>query len=776
MHIELDDYRDALLRAAPALAETLDASFHEAARNMSAAGLKDWLDGARALIGLGKSPALLETYLDQMPLVARECGEEVIRDAVHAVMKLSSLVSGEVLTLVFATLPTAARRLGDAELLRAYLQLLHRLTARAPRGLRPMLAVLDELLGKLTLSGLRRWVDFGAEAYRRDLPRQAAYFGLQTEDSRAVLQRERRGTLFVDSQRRLVFYLRAFWGRDFFLRPAAADHSGWRPFIEARALHLPDAADELAGCSGIDLYRAMAAHMAAHLVYTSAPQSAEALAPAQRFFVGLVEDARVEWCAASRFPGMRRLWRRFVEQPVGAPPEHPTVELLEHAALALLDPGARSGDAGVDAIVERFHAAVPARAGDGGLSFDLGLELHALLAQRKAVPALRVLESLRIPYRDDNRFVWSADPVDWQPADTWLGARERQVRKRVGLMEFVNEVEVETAGDDAQEIWVLGSELFPYEDAGISFNQREGREPVSDPFHYPEWDHQVQLHRPDWVTVHERRAPRGDPALIDRVLADHRGVAQRIRQIIDRLRPQGVSRQRKLEDGDELDLNAAVDAVVAVRLGLAPDPRITMRHVVDRRDLAALILLDLSESTKETLRGSDKTVLELTREACTLLATAIDGIGDPFAIHGFASDGRHDVRYLRIKDFEQRFDAEVRSRLAGMAGGFSTRMGAAMRHAGRHLLARPERHRLLLIVTDGEPADIDERDPQHLRLDAKKAAEELRARGVLSYCLTLDPQADRYVERIFGARHYTIVDHVQRLPEKLPTLFASLTR
>ena len=169
-------------------------------------------------------------------------------------------------------------------------------------------------------------------------------------------------------------------------------------------------------------------------------------------------------------------------------------------------------------------------------------------------------------------------------------------------------------------------------------------------------------------------------------------------------------------------------------------------------------------------------MLALTREACTLLATAIDGIGDPFAIHGFASDGRHDVRYVRIKDFEQRLDAEVRSRLAGMAGGYSTRMGAAMRHAGRLLLARPERHRLLLIVTDGEPADIDERDPQYLRLDAKKAAEELRARGVLSYCLTLDPQADRYVERIFGARHYTIVDHVQRLPEKLPTLFASLTR
>ena len=81
----------------------------------------------------------------------------------------------------------------------------------------------------------------------------------------------------------------------------------------------------------------------------------------------------------------------------------------------------------------------------------------------------------------------------------------------------------------------------------------------------------------------------------------------------------------------------------------------------------------------------------------------------------------------------------------------------------------------MLIITDGEPADIDERDPQHLRHDTKKAVEELYSKGVMSYCLTLDPYADSYVKRIFGVNNYTIVDHVDRLPEQLPTLFASLT-
>jgi len=99
-----------------------------------------------------------------------------------------------------------------------------------------------------------------------------------------------------------------------------------------------------------------------------------------------------------------------------------------------------------------------------------------------------------------------------------------------------------------------------------------------------------------------------------------------------------------------------------------------------------------------------------------------------------------------------------------------------MRHAAHHLLQQPERRKLLLLITDGEPADIDERDPQHLRHDTRKAVEELHTRGILTYCLTLDPNADAYVKRIFGANHYTIIDHVEKLPEKLPVLFASLTK
>ena len=783
MSIKLEDYEE-FLHDVPAIRDVLEGTFHEAAHIMSPTGLESYLEGAKALLKLGRGEDLVITYIQEMPLVAKECGEDIIPDCLTAAMKLSSMTSGEVISLLFSSLPSAARHLGDAQLLRGYLTFIHQFASTAARGLRPMLNHIDELLDKLTLSGLRRWANFGAQAYRRDYDNLTAYFNLESADSKAMLQKERRGVLFIKVQRKLNFYLRALWGRDFFLRPTGADYTDFRPYIEHRILHMPDAVDDLGPednrVAGLELYRATAAHMASHMVYSSAPISAEQLSPAQMFFIGFIEDARVEYKAINDFPGLKKLWATLLKiADDDEEPEHETMLVLEHLALMLMDNSKTSDDEELNAFAAEFHAGIEENQDNNQFCWCMGMDLFQLFAKRKAVPSLRILERIRIPYRDDNRYVWEFEEFSWGVETEYVPASQRQVRKTVSVIEMANEVDCELAGDDAQEIWVCETNMRPYEDdltdEQISFNDMWGKEPVSDPFHYQEWDYQIQLHRPDWATVYERRQPKGDPDDINEILQEYKPIAHRIKQIIDLLTPEGVQRVRNMEDGDEIDINAAVDAMISIRMGVQPNTRITMRNVLKSRDLAVVVLMDLSESTNESMMGSDKTVLQLTREAATLVATAINGIGDPFALHGFASDGRHDVQYFRFKDFSQHYDDEAKSRLAGMKGGLSTRMGAALRHAGHHLHKQPERRKLILLVTDGEPADIDERDPQHLRHDTKKAVEELYSTGVLTYCLTLDPNADAYVKRIFGENNYTIVDNVNRLPEKLPTLFASLT-
>lgn len=753
----------------------LAAAWGEASRTLSPAGLERWASGARALHLLGRGPEPVANFIEQAPAIAREIGEDALTDLVQACLGLASKTSGTVIALVIATAATAARRLGDADLFRSYLEFLARLLAQAPRGVRPLLEHLDPLLSQLTLGGLRRWALWGAQAHRTDYPAQERYFALASPDALAMLQQERRGTLFVDVQRRLAMYLRALWGRDFFLRPTSGDwesREGLRPYIENFTLHLADAYDAVATPAGpvpgMDVYRAAAAHAAAHLVYTREPLSAEALNPLQLAAIGVVEDARVERLAIDQFPGLAQLWRRLH----GVTPEAPVRAgtLLDRVARALLD----ADYADPHPLIAKARLLFAGRLDDlasNQLSWDIGVALAHDLA-RGVEPFHPRQDASGIAYRDDNRYLWEfAEVADFSQAVPW---QELQVRKHVSLMEFVNEVDVETAGDDAQEIWVLGSELF--DDAGASWNEREGKEPAPQPHHYPEWDYQIQLERPSWVTLLERRVEPGYPAHIDALVAEHKPVVARLKRVIEMLQPQGVQRLRKLEDGDEIDLNAAVEAAIDLRLGRHPDPRILMRQVRHVRDVATLLLLDLSESTNDVLPGADRPVLALAREAAALLADAIDRLGDRFALHGFASDGRHDVSYYTFKDFAEPYGDEVKGRLAGMRSGLSTRMGAALRHAGRQLARLPARRKLLLVLTDGEPADVDVRDPQYLRADSRKAVEDLARQGVTTFCLSLDARADQYVARIFGANHYLVLDHVQRLPEKLPQLFLGLTR
>ena len=775
MTLSLEHHTELLEDLGPHASEILQSSWYEAARVFSPHGLENYVQGARSLKSLGRGSELVITFIESAPSIAKEIGEDSVVDLLDAVMALASKTSGAVLQSIIASAPTAAKRLGDATLFGAYLQLVNTLLNQVPRGLRPMMENLETLLGQLTLGGLRRWATWGAHAHKTNFEEQINYFSLKSKESLAMLQKERKGTLFIDVQRRINMYLRALWARDFFMRPTSGDfesREGYKPFIEDYFLHLPDAFDDYDGIPGLELYRATAAHCAAHLVYTTVPISAESLNPLQMAVISVIEDARVETLSIKAFPGLKKVWAQL--HRVQADQSNTAGDFLNRLARALLDSDFIDNDPWI-AQGRTLFAQAAERLSDNTISWEIGVALaHGLLEKRIGFnPRTDVLTA---PYRDDNRYFWEFEEFDFNKSQSAGFETVKQTRRHVSVTEFANEIDCETAGDDAQEIWVMSEEFFPYEDNGISYNESEGKEPMSEPHHYAEWDYQIQLERPAWATVMEKRSKAGDLQVIEQISADNKQIASRLKFLLDAMQPQGVQRIRKLEDGDEIDINAAISSMIDFRMGIQPDPRIMMRSVRKVRDISVLVLLDLSESTNEKVMGHDQSVLDLTRQATVLLSDAINKIGDPFAIHGFCSDGRHDVEYYRFKDFEQPYNELPKSRLAGMTGQLSTRMGAAIRHATHYLNIQRTSKKLLMVITDGEPADVDVRDPQYLRYDAKKSVEDAARNGISTFCMTLDPRADQYVSRIFGAKNYMIVDQIARLPEKLPLLYAGLTR
>lgn len=788
MAVLLEDYQELLTDLPDQAEEVLRAAWQDAARAFSSRGLDNYLKGAVALHNLGRGEELVVSYLQHMPAVARVLGEEILPDLVNFLLSMSSKTSGQVLTLVVQTAPLAAERLADAELFRHYLNVLTLMLAQAPRGLRPMLEHLDRLLTQLTLGGLRRWVQWGAQAYKADFEGLQQYFSLQSPDALSVLQQERRGTLFVDIQRRLNIYLRAMWGRDFFMRPTSGDYEsrdGLRPFIDRFVIHIPDAYDDARPdgedtaadrrVPALEVYRAAANHCAAHLVFGGAALSEEGLDSLQRLLVELVEDARVEALACDKFPKMREAWLAFYPRQSAAPVQR-AGDLISRLARAWLDPSTPDSHPwvaqGVAALKAWPDCLDPLRSLETGKA--LAESLRSTLASEGLPAFVARLDGQRVIYRDDNRAIWNTGEYDEAVAlmATW---GPKQVRRKVNIMEMVNEVAVEYAGDDAQEIWVLPTEFY-LDQEGVTINSLEGKPPVADPVHYPEWDYQIQLERPAWATVLERRPELGDVQKVEDIVAEHKPTISRLKFLIEAMAPQGVQRIRRLEEGDEIDLEAAVKAFIDIRQGQQPDLRFMMRNKRHVRDVAVMTLLDLSESSNDKVRGQDYSVLDLTRSASVLLAEALERIGDRFAIHGFCSDGRHDVHYYRFKEFKESWGEKPKARLAGMKGSYSTRLGTALRHAGTELALQPQRKKILFVVTDGEPADQDVRDPQYLRHDAQRAVQALAREGIVTYCLTLDPHADHYVSRIFGPRHFMVLDHVERLPEKLPLLYLGLTR
>ncbi|MDT3705936.1 MAG: VWA domain-containing protein [Thiobacillus sp.] len=750
----------------PQVEEVFEDCMAEALTVLTREGVDAYLEAGRVVGKLGRGAEPMLAFMEEWPSTAKAVGESALPAVMALIQRMQKSPNGRAIAPFLQTLAPVAKRLQSQELLQAYLDLTldfmlrttgsihgHHTTFPSP-GLPEFLAQAPHLLNQLSLAGLKNWVEYGVRNYRSHPERQKDYFGLHSADSRAVLQRERHGTLLADVERKLDLYLRGMWHDHDHLVPYSTAFDQIRkpvPYYDKLGIRVPDVYDDLvlpspgathhplplAGegqvvVSGLDRYRAVLAHIVGHRRWSEA-QIADNWSPFQRMAVEFFEDCRIETLLVREYPGLRGLFLALHPKPADEACDPETTSCLRHRlamlSRALLDPQHGYLDADLNDFVARFNAVM--ERGESNTREIAGLALSYVAKTRRASDQFARIhfEDTVVDYRDDNRQMWK----------------------------FIEEGDEEEAFDAKRKI-EPGEELH-----GLP------------PRHYPEWDYNSQTYRPDWASVYEALHPSGQAADIDRLLAKHSALARQLKKMLDLLKPQDKVRIRYQEEGSELDLDVALRSLIDFKGGATPDPRINMSHRTSGRDIAVMLLLDLSESLNEKAAGSDQTVLELSQEAVSLLAWAIEKLGDSFAIAGFHSNTRHEVRYLHIKGYGEHWNDDVKARLAAMEAGWSTRMGAAIRHAAHYLDKRAADKKLMLILTDGRPSDVDTADERLLIEDARQAVKELDRQGIFPYCISLDPKADEYVADIFG-RQYTVIDRVERLPERLPQLFMALTK
>ena len=741
-----------------AVADVFEECVEAALARFSRQQFDAYLEAARVIGKLGRGAEPLLAFLEEWPTVVAAAGgdrEPLLPQVMGAIRVMQKSPNSKAITPFLQSLAAVARRLQSAEQIEVYLDIALNLMARTTGsihghhttfpspGLPHFFEQTPRLLGLLSTAGLRNWTDYGIRNYSKHPERQEEYFRLESADSRAVVQRERHGTLFADVERKLDIYLRALWRDSEQLVPYTTAFDELRkpiPYYDKLGMRVPDVFDdvEVRGgmVGGLDRYRAVLAHMVGHRRWSTSI-IADNYSPFQRMAVEFFEDCRIETLLIREYPGLRRIFLALHPVPGEGECDPETTSCLRHRlamlSYALLDPQHSYSNPQLLEFVARFHDTLSRGTASTREMADLALSYVARTRRQSDQLAKVHFANTAIDYRDDNRHLW----------------------------QYIEDSDDEEFFDDPDK------------------QNRKPAEVLSlPPRRYPEWDCQSQTYRPDWASVYEALHPSGNPADIDRLLEKHAALAKRLKRLLDMLKPQDKVRIRYQEEGSDLDLDVAISSLIDYRSGVAPDPRINMSHRTDGRSIDVLLLLDLSESLNQTVGAggtAGQTVLELSREAVSLLAWAIDHLGDAYAIAGFHSNTRHEVRYQHIKGFSERWDDKVKARLAAMQAGWSTRMGAALRHAGHYLEHRRADKKILLLLTDGEPADIDVTEPDHLRSDARKAVEELAAKGVTSFCLSLDPKADEYVRDIFGKR-WRVLDRIERLPETLPSLYMELTR
>ncbi len=287
---------------------------------------------------------------------------------------------------------------------------------------------------------------------------------------------------------------------------------------------------------------------------------------------------------------------------------------------------------------------------------------------------------------------------------------------------------------------------------------------------YDEWDVQADDYRPAWCRVIERGVPEGEG---EAVTVSTCG-ARLILTAFERMRPVGLARVRGARDGDAFDLDRLVSARVAVRMRQTPSDRIYIQHQRKERSVAAAFLIDLSGSTGQQIADGGRTILQVEKEALTLLSRAMDLLGDRFALFGFSGRGKEAVDFQVVKSFEERAGAVIDRRIGRLQSGGQNRDGAALRHAARRLAAQPEKIKTLFLISDGKPLD-DAYEGGYAMADTKRALREAKQAGIHPFCITVDRAGAEYVRGMYGDVDYLVIDRIETLPLQLPRIYKRLT-
>ena len=391
-----------------------------------------------------------------------------------------------------------------------------------------------------------------------------------------------------------------------------------------------------------------------------------------------------------------------------------------------------------------------------------------------------------------------------QSAEVDLDAEAGRISQALGLF----------AQNLMKEAGVAPPSAQPGDGSGPIFHDQEqggpleAREPQT--YTYDEWDFRAADYKPKWCIVRERTLEQGDMQFFNDALHNYSSLSSEIRRQFEMVIPESFHKVRKVIDGEDLDLDAAIEATVDRRAGITPSEKVWWRRSKIQRDVAVVFLIDMSASTAEAIeegrqpvddqsapddpveymtwlrtrreglaRRHYKRIIDLEKESIVLLIQALESIGDTYGIYGFSGYGRENVEFYVVKDMDSAFDDRVKLVVDKITPMHATRMGPAIRHATSILDRKDAKTKVLFLISDGRPQDRgysrEGVEKEYAVHDTHMALVEARHKAIIPFCLTVDKSGHDYLKAMCGDLNYEVLDDIWNLPARLPQLYKRLT-
>ena len=690
-------------------------------------------------------------------------------------------------------------------------------------------------LRSVSIEQFETWARRGLMSGRTDARARRSYFSLETRGSYEALHSGSAGLALDSVQPLLRLYVEALTGREVEIAPLAAVPDEAR-IDDGRTIHLPSLVNEF-GDEDLDfrLYKVLAAHAAGQIEFGTYARGGM-LPMARSAIAARYSEENVDALDAFSLADEIVQLREDQTGNAEAPPITPADDLgyrdvlkvfpmpqLARRVFGTLENGR------IDRRLRRTYR---------GLNRDLDLIRQHLSRSRPQITELPIsLVPFELLFqvtmlggaREDARNYYGQIVSELETivsdyllreqttvADTLMATSRvydlfQTVTPADDSVQQVDAPEDQTESDDdsAERMKQREGERTPERrDARELFNAWNDPSPESEPdelagaeawseaetpeqalaegevaYNYDEWDRELTDHRLGWCRVVEKKVKHGDRNFVDQTKERHKGVISSIRHQFQLMKPENLTRVANEVDGEEFDLNAVIDFVIDRRADGYQSERIYTKRLRRRRDVAVSFLLDQSSSTARTIgrhplqpyTRPGRRIIEIEKEGLVLMSEALEAVGDVYSINGFTSEGRRNVKFYVVKDFNEKYGDEVKRRIGGITYQNNTRLGAAIRHATAKLAKQDARTRLLIVLSDGRPYDHDYGDARYAREDTREALRQAKNEGITPFCITIDRESEAELRDLYGEIGYTIIDDVLSLPERLPGIYRRLT-